>query len=280
LTSATEKGAAVINRMAVLFAVPLIFSATQAMAQGANQSVDEIIKSLTPKGDVTKYTTRGLPRPSAPAVTLANPTEPVKADSSVVPVKADSPAEPVKADSPVVPVKADSPAEPVKADSPAEPVTVASPTVSASSSRPTEPASPTPVAAVPPVAVAMVAPRLPPGGLAALNFTVNFASGSVDLTPQAMQVLDKMGAALGSTELAKYRFRIEGHTDTVGSPEFNRALSQRRAETVVNYISQKFGLDRTRLDPVGMGAGDPLVPTGPQVPEPRNRRVNVVNMGA
>jgi outer membrane protein OmpA-like peptidoglycan-associated protein len=113
-----------------------------------------------------------------------------------------------------------------------------------------------------------------------VNLTVNFANGSADLTPDAIHTLDELGRALASKDLASYRFRIEGHTDTVGSRDYNRALSERRAEAVVDYVAKKFSVDASRLQAVGMGEDGPLVPTPPQTPEPRNRRVQVINLGA
>jgi outer membrane protein OmpA-like peptidoglycan-associated protein len=113
-----------------------------------------------------------------------------------------------------------------------------------------------------------------------VNLTVNFPNGSADLTPEAMASLDALGKALASSDLANYRFRIEGHTDTVGSPEYNRALSERRAEAVVSYIESKYGVAASRLQAVGMGEQGLLVSTPPQTPEPRNRRVQVINLGA
>jgi outer membrane protein OmpA-like peptidoglycan-associated protein len=115
---------------------------------------------------------------------------------------------------------------------------------------------------------------------ASASIYVQFASGSAELTPQATTALDELGKALSSNALSDYHFRIEGHTDTVGSKEYNRALSERRAEAVVAYIEQKFKIDGARLTPVGLGSEHLLVPTGDQTPEARNRRVAVVNLGA
>jgi outer membrane protein OmpA-like peptidoglycan-associated protein len=112
-----------------------------------------------------------------------------------------------------------------------------------------------------------------------VNLTVNFANGSADLTPEAMATLDQLGRALSSSELASYRFRIEGHTDTVGPADMNKTLSERRAEAVVNYIVTKYGVQSSRLQAVGMGEQGLLVQTPPQTPEPRNRRVQVINLG-
>lgn len=117
-------------------------------------------------------------------------------------------------------------------------------------------------------------------GAPSVNLTVQFRTGSAELTPAATHTLDELGRALSSPSLAGFHFRIEGHTDTVGDPAKNKALSQERAESVVAYLVSKFGVDKSRLEPVGMGEEGLLVQTPAQTPEPRNRRVTVVNVGA
>lgn len=128
--------------------------------------------------------------------------------------------------------------------------------------------------------IASSKPAATPANGPAVNLTVNFANGSADLTPDAMKTLDELGQALSSNELSAYKFRIEGHTDTVGSPGYNKALSERRAEAVVDYIAKKFGVNPSRLQAVGMGEEGLLVATPAQTAEPRNRRVEVINLGA
>ncbi|TCH99466.1 OmpA family protein [Roseococcus sp. SYP-B2431] len=118
-----------------------------------------------------------------------------------------------------------------------------------------------------------------PAGVAAVSITVNFATGSATLTPQAKASLASLGRALSSPELAPYRFRIEGHTDTVGDADMNMSLSQRRAEAVAEFLRAQFSVVPDRLVAVGMGESQLLVPTPDQSPESRNRRVQVVNMG-
>ena len=113
-----------------------------------------------------------------------------------------------------------------------------------------------------------------------VSLNIDFPSNSATLTPQAQQTLETLGHALSSKDLASYRFRIEGHTDTVGSPAYNQALSQRRAEAVAAYLEQNFAIPATRLQAVGMGEEGLLVSTPPQTAELRNRRVQVVNLGA
>ena len=152
-------------------------------------------------------------------------------------------------------------------------------------SAPTAAAPSAPAAHVQPTSrpsVAAVTPTRPTATDAsdapALDFNVLFASGSADLAPSALKTLDTIGKALSSSELAGSRFRIEGHTDTVGTHDSNRNLSARRAATVVDYLSMKFGIERGRLESAGMGQDALVVPTGEQVDEPRNRRVRIVNI--
>ncbi len=117
-------------------------------------------------------------------------------------------------------------------------------------------------------------------GEASVSLTVEFATGSADLTTQARKTLDQLGAALTSKDLAQFRFRIEGHTDTVGTPDANKSLSQRRADAVAAYLEQHFGVSAARLQSIGMGEEGLAVPTPPQTANAQNRRVKVVNLGA
>ncbi|MGG5820938.1 OmpA family protein [Falsiroseomonas sp. HW251] len=156
--------------------------------------------------------------------------------------------------------------------SPAAPADTGTQPAAAATPAPTGSSAPVPAAARPPVAA--VAPSAP-----SVNLTVNFASGSAELTPQAIRTLDELGRALASADLSGFRFRVEGHTDTVGNPMANQSLSERRAAAVVQYLTAKFGIAPSRLQAVGMGESAPLVPTGDEVSEPRNRRVQVVNLG-
>ncbi|CAH0262952.1 OmpA family protein [Roseomonas sp. CECT 9278] len=113
----------------------------------------------------------------------------------------------------------------------------------------------------------------------AVSLMITFATGSAQLTPQAEAVLGSLARALATPELAGSRFRIEGHTDTVGDAGLNQALSERRAAMVRDVLVQRYGIAATRLDPRGFGESTLLVPTGDGRAEPRNRRVQVVNLG-
>lgn len=117
-----------------------------------------------------------------------------------------------------------------------------------------------------------------PARALAIDLTVRFATGSAVLSPQAVEQLNELGAALKGAP-ASYRFRIEGHTDTTGTREGNLALSLRRAEAVVAFLTERHGIAAIQLQPVGRGQEHLLVATPDQVDEPANRRVTVVNLG-
>ena len=135
----------------------------------------------------------------------------------------------------------------------------------------------TPVAPPPPPSVAR--DTTAPAGMAAVSITVNFASGSYALSPQAAASLNSLGRALASPDLRPFRFRIEGHTDSVGDAGLNMALSQRRAEAVRDFLLKSFPVAPSRLVAIGLGETQLLVPSGDNMDEPRNRRVQIVNLG-
>lgn len=138
--------------------------------------------------------------------------------------------------------------------------------------------APRQAAVTPPVQAPVPATTVSPD-VGAASISVTFPSGSADLMPQAIAALTPLGLALASNDLAVFRFRIEGHTDSVGPREMNQSLSERRAAAVRDFLVQRFGISASRLETVGRGEDDLLVRTADEVSEQRNRRVQVVNLG-
>ena len=68
---------------------------------------------------------------------------------------------------------------------------------------------------------------------------------------------------------------IEGHTDDVGSVEFNRGLSERRAESVRGYLRQQ-GIASRRLATAGLGMERPVANNGTAAGRQQNRRVEII----
>ena len=106
------------------------------------------------------------------------------------------------------------------------------------------------------------------------NLLITFPTGSAELTPETLRVLQTVGKALQSDRLAGFAFRIEGHADPRGTAESNIKLSEERAQAVAAYLSNTLGVLPDRLQPVGKGSSEPLNLQQPDAPE--NRRVTIV----
>jgi outer membrane protein OmpA-like peptidoglycan-associated protein len=93
-----------------------------------------------------------------------------------------------------------------------------------------------------------------------------------ELTTQARQLVPQILAAIkerGSADIS-----VVGHTDTAGSKEYNYRLSRRRADAVARLLVAG-GVAPEALEVTSHGKDNPTVPTGDNVSEPRNRRVEV-----
>lgn len=104
----------------------------------------------------------------------------------------------------------------------------------------------------------------------ALDMRVTFDLNSAVLTEQGKAEARVFADAMKSPELAGKRFIVAGHTDTLGSNSLNQALSRRRAQSVVDFLTAQ-GADRSRLVAAGFGSSRPRADTSPS--DPSNRRV-------
>ena len=109
---------------------------------------------------------------------------------------------------------------------------------------------------------------------------VLFDFDKADLRKDARSALKQVGDII--REKAKGAVRIEGHTDSKGSDAYNQKLSQRRANSVKDWLIKNEGLKSVRFSTSGFGAKKPAVsntkPDGSDDPEGRqkNRRVEIV----
>lgn len=103
----------------------------------------------------------------------------------------------------------------------------------------------------------------------AIAFPIQFRVNSAQILPQSIPFLQSIAALMQRDP--GIRLLIEGHTDITGSYQRNMALSRERAFAVMNFLIDKFGIDPTRVMPVGKGPTD-LMP-GLDPTDPKNRRV-------
>lgn len=110
-----------------------------------------------------------------------------------------------------------------------------------------------------------------------INLNIPFDYNSDKLSPDGIITLRRLGAALKDPRLANYRFRVAGHTDAKGTAEYNRKLSERRAQSVRDYLVFQYDLEPNRLETAGYGFTQLVDPSHPE--DGVNRRVQVVNLG-
>jgi type IX secretion system PorP/SprF family membrane protein len=102
------------------------------------------------------------------------------------------------------------------------------------------------------------------------NHQFEFDFNRAELNEETRLYLDEL--ALFMRENPDFHLTVTGHTDNVGSARSNQALSRKRAESVVKYLSQQ-GVEKLRMQAVGKGFDEPLVPNDSPENRDRNRRV-------
>jgi outer membrane protein OmpA-like peptidoglycan-associated protein len=109
-----------------------------------------------------------------------------------------------------------------------------------------------------------------------VDMRVNFAFDSAELLAEAKEALDQLGQAMTTEALSGHRFMLEGHTDAVGTDEYNQGLSERRAAAVKRYLVETLRIAPERLESQGFGESRLLDPKHPT--NGINRRVRVVKL--
>jgi outer membrane protein OmpA-like peptidoglycan-associated protein len=123
-----------------------------------------------------------------------------------------------------------------------------------------------------PEVIASVGPALAALPKPPARFILYFRHDSADLTRMSEAQLQVVLRAI--RERSPVDISVVGHTDTLGEIDYNAGLSLKRARAVAAILTGN-GVDASILDITSHGKNNPLVPTGDQVSEPRNRRVEV-----
>ena len=102
---------------------------------------------------------------------------------------------------------------------------------------------------------------------------LQFESNSASLTGPSKIALNKVANLL--TTYAEVHIQVQAHSDNTGSASYNKKLSQKRAESVVQYLIGK-NIAKTRLEPVGFGEEQPIASNKTLAGRAKNRRVEFV----
>jgi outer membrane protein OmpA-like peptidoglycan-associated protein len=108
---------------------------------------------------------------------------------------------------------------------------------------------------------------------APVSFTVYFVFDTDELTGSSRAQFDRIKAELARRPAPE--IVVIGHTDRVGSLQYNDELSRKRAQTVRAALIAA-GIDAGQIETAGRGEREPAVPTADEVAEERNRRVEIM----
>ncbi len=124
--------------------------------------------------------------------------------------------------------------------------------------------------AIKPEPMPMAAPEPAPEPVAR-DYLVYFDFDKYNVRPDAASILDRVAEAIN--EMGATSVSLVGHTDTMGTPDYNQTLSVERADSVRDYLKGK-GVTAD-ISATGVGESDPRVPTPDQVEEQENRNVQI-----
>jgi len=118
-------------------------------------------------------------------------------------------------------------------------------------------------------------PALVEGQVLSFN-NIYFESGSAQIKPESFSILDNVAQTL--IDNAGVQVRIAGHTDSDGSSSYNQGLSERRANSVLDYLVRK-GVPANTLTTIGYGEENPVVPNTSAANKAQNRRIEFTVLG-
>ena len=102
---------------------------------------------------------------------------------------------------------------------------------------------------------------------------INFEFDSAIITINSYEILKRIGNVLNREDMKKIEFEIIGHTDAKGDVNYNQKLSERRANSVKNYLIKNYNIKSSRLKIIGKGESQ-LLPNMDAL-NPKNRRVEI-----
>jgi outer membrane protein OmpA-like peptidoglycan-associated protein len=104
---------------------------------------------------------------------------------------------------------------------------------------------------------------------------VKFGFDRSDLSAEAKAALDAFAAKVAGENKNVY-VEIQGHTDNIGSPEYNLTLGQARAETVMRYLAMQHSFPLHRMNVISYGSAKPIADNATKAGRANNRRVGLV----
>ena len=107
-------------------------------------------------------------------------------------------------------------------------------------------------------------------------YGIYFDTNKTDVKPESKPTLDEVGKLLAND--ATLKLKVVGHTDNVGTAEYNNDLSMRRAQSVVQALVTTYSVAAERLTPFGAGFTQPVASNDTEDGRAKNRRVELVKL--
>jgi outer membrane protein OmpA-like peptidoglycan-associated protein len=103
--------------------------------------------------------------------------------------------------------------------------------------------------------------------------SVHFAFDKFNLTSKAKKALDQLGGEIQNNK--SYIVVVDGNTDSTGPADYNYKLSERRADSVINYLASTYNIPPYKIFVIGLGKDKPAEPNNSASGRAKNRRVDV-----
>ena len=103
--------------------------------------------------------------------------------------------------------------------------------------------------------------------------SVHFGFNKDNLTKKAQEALDQLATDVANAK--GYIITVEGGTDSVGSQDYNYGLSERRADSVIQYLASQHNIPAHKVYLIGLGKDKPVESNKTQAGRAKNRRVDV-----
>jgi NitT/TauT family transport system substrate-binding protein len=114
--------------------------------------------------------------------------------------------------------------------------------------------------------------------IATKRVSISFRTGEFQLDENSKYIIDKEFVDIAKA-FSNARIRIEGNTDNVGNAAGNKALSQKRAKAVAEYLISTYNMPRNRFIIIGNGSDNPVASNDTEDGKAKNRRTDFEIVG-
>lgn len=116
------------------------------------------------------------------------------------------------------------------------------------------------------------------GKPAFVNLSITFDFDKADISREGFSQIEELAKALKSRELSSATLMVEGHTDSMGSDDYNFNLSNKRAQAIVTALTHIYDISPNRLQSRGYGEMRPVAGNDTDFGRAQNRRVTIINL--